>query len=70
MHSQTSAIAAALVIAWVIFIISRGELPVYLGILGVGPNAGKSLPCGANALGTAAAGAASNIVGSALTGGG
>ena len=40
MRPHTGHIAAALLIAWVIFVISRGELPVYLAILGIG---GKDL---------------------------
>lgn len=35
--SQTSATAAALIIAFLIFITVRGELPYYFGAFGLGP---------------------------------
>ena len=34
--NHTSSIALAFVIAFMIFVVSRGELPVYMGILGIG----------------------------------
>ena len=41
--NQTSAIAASLIVAWLIFITVRGELPVYIGILnGNGPKCDSS----------------------------
>jgi hypothetical protein len=39
MNNQTSVIAAAMVIAWVIFITVRGELQGYLKVLGIGSGA-------------------------------
>lgn len=39
MNNQTSIIAAALVIAWVVFITVRGELQGYMAILGIGSGA-------------------------------
>jgi hypothetical protein len=33
---HSSNIALALIIAFAIFVVSRGELPVYMGILGIG----------------------------------
>ena len=46
MRSHTSHIAAALLIAWVIFVISRGELPLYMGILGIGGRNINASHCG------------------------
>jgi hypothetical protein len=33
---HSSNIALALIIAFAIFVVSRGELPIYMGILGIG----------------------------------
>jgi hypothetical protein len=33
--NQTSVIAAALVIGFIVFITTRGELPAYLAVLGI-----------------------------------
>jgi hypothetical protein len=33
---NSSNIALALIIAFAIFVVSRGELPIYMGILGIG----------------------------------
>ena len=54
MQSQTSVTAAALVVAFVIFITVRGELPYYFGALGIGPTplqprGGSSSPTGLGA---------------------
>lgn len=46
--NHTSSIAAALVIGWFIFITYRGQLPTYLGILGIGPTPSG---CGGSSLG-------------------
>jgi hypothetical protein len=43
--SQTSVIGGALVIAWIVFIVTRGELPCWLALVGIGPGAGN---CPAN----------------------
>jgi hypothetical protein len=40
--SQNSLTAAALVIAFLIFVIVRGELPAYFGVLGLGPSPAPS----------------------------
>jgi hypothetical protein len=42
--SQSSITAGALVIAWIIFITVRGELPKYFGALGIGPQAETAAP--------------------------
>jgi hypothetical protein len=44
--SQTSIIAAVLLLAFFVFIVVRGELPSYLGVLGIGSAA---VPSGATA---------------------
>lgn len=42
--SQTSIIAGALIIAYIVFVTVRGELPAFLDVLGIGSNCGSS-PC-------------------------
>jgi len=37
--SQTSIIAGALVIGFIVFVTVKGELPKYLGVIGIGPGA-------------------------------
>lgn len=63
--SQTSATAAGLVIAWIIFITVRGELPRYFGALGIGPAPERSAPAGAaTPAGAITAGLSSSYAGS------
>lgn len=65
--NQTSKIAAALIIAWAIFITWRGELPVYMGILGIGAAADNLGTCGAGySIGSALGSAGSSLLGNFL----
>jgi hypothetical protein len=50
--SQTSIIAGALVVAFVVFVTSRQELPAYLFVLGIGSNCSSAKCCSAAASGT------------------
>jgi len=66
--SQTSIIAASLVIAFVVFITVRGELPAYLSIFGVGSG---STPAGSSgSAGVTSGGPGINLVISGGGGGG
>lgn len=57
---HTGSIAAALIIAFIVFIVVRGELPVYMGIVGIGP---ASAQCGGTpASGSAATTTAGTII--------
>jgi hypothetical protein len=73
---QTSTIAFALVIGFVVYITVRGQLPGYLGVLGLGsqPVNGPVQQSGGTAIGNAlkSAGNAANAIGSlpSLFGGG
>lgn len=53
--TQTSKIAGALIIAWIVFITTRGKLPDYLAMLGIGS--------GNNASGCASASSTSGTAG-------
>jgi hypothetical protein len=44
--SQTSIIAGSLIIAYIVFVTVRGELPAYLSVLGVGGGAAVTTPSG------------------------
>lgn len=44
--TQTSKIAGTFIIAWIVFITTRGELPAYLSLLGIGGSGGVSSPSG------------------------
>ena len=59
--SHSSAIAASLIIAWIVFITVRGELPVYMGILGIGGHVLTSEQCGSGNFGLPASGAAVSV---------
>jgi hypothetical protein len=55
---QTSTIAFALIVGFIVFITVRGELPKYLGVVGLGsqPATAAATPSsGSSALGTAIA---------------
>lgn len=43
--TQTSKIAGALIIAWIVFITTRGELPAYLWMLGIGSGSCSGSTC-------------------------
>ena len=61
MKPHTSHIAAALLIAWIIFIISRQELPIYMGILGVGKYNITPAQCGGSVIGSLAGTASTQL---------
>lgn len=42
--SQTSAIAGSIILAFIVFITVRSELPCYLGVLGISSGAGGKCP--------------------------
>lgn len=58
--NQTSAIAGSLIIAFIVFITVRGELPCYLGVLGISNNSCNQLQKGGTSTGSGGSGPISN----------
>lgn len=48
---QTSTIAFALIVGFIVFITVRGELPTYLGVIGLGNKAVQPAPSGGSSSG-------------------